>query len=130
MAAHAKPQAKPEPKGPTGTKGPEATSAIDHESMHQDQPHSSETHGTMPHPSTGVHAVHIHHMGGGSHVTHTHHDGGQIETQNHASADEAHAHAQASLPAGEGDQKEPNGEDYMANMGMSALGGDDDGDEG
>ena len=51
--------------------------------------HASE-HGTQPHPSTGVHAVHIHHHG--SHVmTHTHHDGGHIESVQHSDMNAAHA---------------------------------------
>ena len=90
------------------------------EANEPNQQHSSQTHGTQPHPQTGVHAVHIHHMGGGKAMSHTHHDGGHIESQQHNSMDEAHQHAQSMLPANSGQpQAEPDGDEY-------ALGGDDE----
>lgn len=131
MAAHAKPQAKPEPKGPTGVKSKPADSAINPEAQGQDKPHQhlSETHGTMPHPKTGVHGVVAMHMGGGHHVTHTHHEGGSVAVDHHDSEESVHNHMAESLPNSDDSEHEiPNGEDYMANM-PSALGGDDDGDE-
>ena len=81
-------------------------------------PHSSETHGTQPHPKTGVHSVHVMHMGGGHAMTHTHHDGGHIESKHHASLQEAHDHAQSMLPPDEMENEE------------SMMHGEPDGDEG
>lgn len=65
------------------------------------EPHSSETHGTQPHPKTGVHSVHVMHMGGGRAKTLTHHDGGHIESKEHGSMHEAQQHSQHQLPAEE-----------------------------
>lgn len=76
---------------------------------HGREEHTSKTHGTQPHPVTGVHAVHIHHMGGGRAKTHTHRDGGEIEEREHDSLEDAHDHAQNELPGG--DQGEPDGDE-------------------
>jgi hypothetical protein len=76
-------------------------------SMSGDQGHASETHGTEPHPQTGVHAVMITHHGGGHAKTHTHHDGGHIETNDHANLAEAHAYAQQMLPLDEQSEQQP-----------------------
>lgn len=85
--------------------------------------HASE-HGTQPHPKTGVHAVHIHHMGGGKAVTHTHHEDrakgeNGIETQDHDSMDDANQHAQAMLPSGDQDTNQD------ADVPMAEAGADD-----
>lgn len=72
--------------------------------------HTSQTHGTVPHPVTGVHAVHIHNHEGGKAKTHTHHDGGHIETRDHANLQEAHDHAQQMLPP-DGVGGEPDADD-------------------
>ena len=77
--------------------------------------HTSETHGTSPHPTTGVHAVQVHHMG--DHImTHTHHDGGAVEPMNHANMAEAHAHAQSQLPSGADEQQD----DAQGDSGMGS----------
>lgn len=79
-------------------KEPEAKQPSEHGTEHAAE-HTSKTHGTKPHPVTGVHAVHIHHHGEGQSVkTHTHHDGGNVEEREHNSMEEAHAHAQQQLP--------------------------------
>ena len=80
---------------------------------------------TVPHPHTGVHSVHIHHMAGGRAMTHTHHEAGGMhpDEQEHNSLAEAHDHAQAMLPPEEGHQ-EPDG-DEMAGQ-MSSLGGSEE----
>lgn len=85
--------------------------------------HTSETHGTQPHPSTGVHAVHVHHMGGGKAMTHTHHDGGEVESQEHPTMGDAHAHAQQAMPAA--DNGQDNDQDTMADNDSSGSDMDD-----
>lgn len=70
--------------------------------------HASETHGTKPHPMTGVHAAMITHHEGGKAKTHTHHDGGEVETRDHMNLQEAHQHAQDALPPQEGTGEEDN----------------------
>jgi hypothetical protein len=87
--------------------------------------HAKEGAGTQAHPKTGVHAVHIHHMGGGMVKTHTHHDDGHIESQDHGSMAEAHQHAQSQLPDDEQEQAqdEPMPEaGASADAGISSLG--------
>jgi hypothetical protein len=83
--------------------------------------HVTETHPgtTQPHPQTGVHAVHMHHMGGGKYQTHHHHDGGSVEVRDHQDAHDAHQAAQESLPGeGQAEREEGDyGEDYGTSMG-------------
>ena len=79
--------------------------------------HAKEYAGTKPHPTTGVHAVHIHHMGGGMAKTHTHHDDGSIESQDHGSMAEAKGHADQMLPDDEAMQDQ---QPEMAEAGTSA----------
>lgn len=73
--------------------------------------HVTKTHPgeTQPHPVTGVHAFHGHHVGGGKHVSHTHHDGGNVETKQHPTAQDMHAAMQDALP--DGDQSDPTDRD-------------------
>lgn len=91
--------------------------------------HVTKTHPgeTQPHPETGVHAVHVHHLGGGKHMTHTHHDGGEVTTKNHNTAEEAMEEAHQGLPSGD-----HMGDDNNAEMGgtnfaeqLGAIGGDE-----
>ena len=98
----------------------------DKATMEHGQPeekHTSETHGTQPHPTTGVHAVHIHRMGGGKAMTHTHHEGGHIESQEHPTMGDAHAHAQQSLPAEDNGQEK--NEDAMVDNDSTGTDMDD-----
>ena len=88
--------------------------------------HTSETHGTSPHPTTGVHAVQVHHMG--DHImTHTHHDGGQIQSDRHENMASVHQHLDQHLPDQVG-QPEPDQDDNQM-QGMDALSGMMDGGE-
>lgn len=85
--------------------------------------HTSETHGTQPHPVTGVHAVHMHHMGGGKFQSHTHHDGGGVETQQHDGEQAAQQHVAESFPT---DERDPQDEQQMGpptGGDLSGLGG-------
>jgi hypothetical protein len=83
--------------------------------------HVTETHPgtTSPHPATGIHAVHTHHMGGGRYQTHHHHEGGNVEVRDHESVHDAHQAAQESLPdEGKMEREEGDyGEDYGSSMG-------------
>jgi hypothetical protein len=80
------------------------------------EPHAQETHGTTPHPMTGVHAVMITHHGGGKAQTHTHHEGGQIEHAKHESMGQAQDHASQMLPADSEQQPEQQGGDEQGGM--------------
>ena len=96
--------------------------------MEQPHEHTSETHGTQPHPETGVHAVHVHHMGEGKYVTHTHHDGGHIAVDHHPNEAAMKEHVDQSLPnQGEEAENEPDGDEEspMAGM-MGSIGGEDE----
>ena len=93
--------------------------------------HVTKTHPgeTKPHPETGVHAVHIHHVDGGAHhIVHTHHDGGNVETTHHDTAEEAHEKAHEGLPAGQhmgdDDNNKMGGEDFSESLGGIGGGGD------
>ena len=72
--------------------------------------HVTETHPgeTQPHPTTGVHAFHGHHVGGGKYKSTTHHDGGDVETRSHATAQDMHQAMAEALPD---DQEAQNGQD-------------------
>lgn len=63
---------------------------------------------TQPHPVTGVHAFHGHHVGGGKYKSHTHHDGGDVETRSHATAQDMHQAMKEALPD---DQESQDGQD-------------------
>jgi hypothetical protein len=67
--------------------------------------HVTETHPgeTQPHPSTGVHAFHGHHVGGGKYKSYTHHDGGEVETKEHGSAADMHDSMNQALPDEQGE---------------------------
>jgi len=88
--------------------------------------HVTKTHPgeTQPHPVTGVHAFHAHHVGGGKYMSHTHHDGGDVETRHHPDhADMMNAHEEA-FPPSEGDNPGDNSD--MRDGGMNfaeSLGG-------
>jgi hypothetical protein len=84
--------------------------------------HAKEGAGTQAHPKTGVHAVHIHHMGGGMVKTHTHHDDGHIETKDHGSMDEAKGHTDQMLPSDD-EQAQDQPQDSMPEAGSSADAG-------
>ena len=80
---------------------------------------------TQPHPQTGVHAFHGHHVGGGKFKSHTHHDGGDVETRDHASADEMHQAGKEALPGMDSAQAPPpddKGGTYTD--ALSGIGGD------
>jgi hypothetical protein len=88
--------------------------------------HITETHPgqTQPHPTTGVHAVAVHHKGGGKHTTHTHHEDGTVESKEHNTAAEAHGQVQNGLPSdGMDSGADPmgGGEDYSDVL--SGIGG-------
>lgn len=85
---------------------------------------------TVAHPVTGVHSVHVHHMGGGKAMTHTHHDGAEKpEELHHNSLEEAKQHQDEMLPnMGEAHQ-EPDGDEAGMMPHMSAIGGNDDGSQ-
>lgn len=92
--------------------------------------HVTKTHPgeTQPHPETGVHAFHGHHVGGGKFKSHTHHDGGEVQTQEHGSGAEMHDAMRKTLPGDEqhmgGDQNEEmGGEDFSEALG--GIGGKD-----
>ena len=92
--------------------------------------HVTKTHPgeTQPHPVTGVHAFHGHHVGGGKFMSHTHHDGGEVETQHHGSGEEMHDAMRKTLPGDSGhmagNQKEDmGGEDFSEALG--GIGGKD-----
>src|ERR1700690_865587 len=82
--------------------------------------HVTETHPgeTQPHPSTGVHAFHGHHVGGGKYKSYTHHDGGEVEQRDHQSAGEMHQAMHEALPddqenqEGQGNDIRDGGEDF------------------
>jgi len=63
--------------------------------------HITKTHPgtTQPHPVTGVHAFHAHHVGEGKYTSHTHHDGGDVETRQHDSAGDMHSAMMEALPS-------------------------------
>jgi len=79
---------------------------------------------TQPHTMTGVHKVEIAHHGGGRYSTHTHHDaaGQQVDSMDHASAEEAHAKAQEDLPGEMAEQGEIERPDNEMGEGMESLG--------
>lgn len=92
--------------------------------------HVTKTHPgeTQPHPETGVHAFHGHHVGGGKFVSHTHHDGGEVETKQHGNAEEMHDAQQKTLPGDSGHMggdmnEEMGGEDFSEALG--GIGGPD-----
>ena len=110
------PASHPKEKGmaPHGEAGPE----------HVTKTHPGET---QPHPMTGVHAFHGHHVGGGKYMSHTHHDGGEVETQHHESADDMHSAMAEALPSEGGDHMgndqnmDGGGQDFAESLG--GLGG-------
>jgi hypothetical protein len=109
--------------------------------------HVTKTHPgeTSPHPATGVHAVHVHHVGGkhepeahgsGSQghqfMTHTHHADGSVETTHHADMNAVHDHMTQMFPTSEGNDSQHDqnadsdsygGGGSLANM-MSSMGGE------
>jgi hypothetical protein len=108
--------------------------------------HVTKTHPgeTQPHPATGVHAVHVHHVGGkhessghggGSQghkfMTHTHMKDGSVQTDHHDTEQAMHDHMRQQFPTSEGDdmQHDQNADnDTFAGGGslanMSSLGGE------
>ena len=62
--------------------------------------HVTETHPgkTEPHPHTGVHAFHAHHVGGGQYHSHTHHDDGTVESKQHRDHGDMMAAMHEALP--------------------------------
>ncbi len=85
--------------------------------------HVTKTHPgtTEPHPVTGVHAFHAHHVGGGKFTSHTHHDGGEVERRDHPHAADMHQAHQEAFP-NEGGEQNPDREGDMSDFGES-LGG-------
>jgi hypothetical protein len=121
------------PANTTGSKTPPASSPTEKSAPpHGDvgEKHVTETHPgkTQPHESTGVHAVHIHHMGGGKYQTYHHHDGGDVEVKHHQTADEAHQAAHESLPGeqigdNQGRDIRDGGQDFAESLG--GIGGNE-----
>lgn len=134
MFKHGSFREKPGAVKSTGEKSPNlpAKSAPMHEKGKAPQgdvgeKHVTETHPGMtePHPITGVHAIHTHHMGGGKYMTHTHHEDGNVESKEHNTAAEAHGQMQNDLPSdGQESGKDPmgGGEDYSDVL--SGIGGE------
>jgi hypothetical protein len=94
--------------------------------------HVTETHPgeTQPHPATGVHAFHGHHIGGGKHKSYTHHDGGNVEVQHHETAGDMHQAMHEALPddqeaqEGQGRDIRDGGEDFSDQLG--GIGGNEE----
>lgn len=87
--------------------------------------HVTETHPgkTQPHPVTGVHAFHGHHLGGGKYESHTHHDGGEVETRQHPSASDMHSAMQEALPDDGMSQGTPQTPEMGGMADLSGIGG-------
>lgn len=92
--------------------------------------HVTETHPgeTQPHPQTGVHAFHGHHVGGGKFVSHTHHDGGEVQTQHHGNADEMHDAMVKTMPGDSGHMGGDTNEEMGSSDFAEQLGGIGGGD--
>lgn len=95
--------------------------------------HVTKTHPgeTQPHPHTGVHAIHVHHVDGGKYVTHTHHQDGSVDTEHHPDIHSVHDHMQEMFPTAEGDDQQhdqnADNDEYAAGKSManmSSLGGE------
>lgn len=91
----------------TGSKTPPASNPQEQEHGEAQAPHGQQgpehvtkTHPgeTQPHPVTGVHAFHAHHMGGGKYKSHTHHDGGEVETREHPNHGEMQSAMHEAMP--------------------------------
>ena len=95
--------------------------------------HVTKTHPgeTQAHEHSGIHAVHVHHMGGGKYMTHTHHQDGSVDTQHHPDIHSVHDHMKESFPTAEGDDQQhdqnADNDEYAAGKSManmSSLGGE------
>lgn len=81
--------------------------------------HVNETHPgeTQPHPTTGVHAFHVHHVGEGQYRSHAHLADGQVETQDHPDANSVREAADQAFP--------PDQQEVPADYAMGGIGGGD-----
>lgn len=94
--------------------------------------HITKTHPgeTEPHPVTGVHAFHAHHVGDGKFVSHTHHEGGEVERREHPHESDMHqAHQEAFPSQGEGEHNPDDGSmgdfgESLGGIGGNAMGGE------
>lgn len=102
---------------------------------HSAPEHVTKTHPgtTQPHPATGVHAVHVHHVGKGKsggpdYESHTHHDDGTVEKNDHANEEDMKDHMDNALPSqqADGSDSEPEMRGGDADdMGLSSIGEDE-----
>ncbi|MBU6231666.1 hypothetical protein KGP36_03275 [Patescibacteria group bacterium] len=118
-----------------GEKSMPGKSPKDHEMEHgksmaphggSEEKHVTETHPgeTQPHPVTGVHAFHAHHMGSGKFKSHTHHDGGEVETRHHPNEADLHQAHKDAFPDEFGDDdgtSQGEGSDFSDSL--SGVGG-------